>query len=72
MLNGPGSVDRYIIRVNSILEVLASEILNLLISLCLQIIISTTKKYPLRGYILGVLTHTTAQDQRWRGDETLK
>ena len=72
MLNGPGSVDRYIIRVNSILEVLASEILNLLISLCLQIIISITKKYPLHGYILGVLTHATAQDQRWRGDETLK
>ena len=22
-----------------------------------------TRKYPLRGYILGVLTHTTALDQ---------
>ena len=31
-----------------------------------------TRKYPLRGYILGVLTHTTAWDLHWRGDETLK
>ena len=30
-----------------------------------------TRKYPLRGYILGVLTHTTAWDRHWRGDETL-
>ena len=30
-----------------------------------------TRKYPLRGYILGVLTHTTAWDQHWWGDETL-
>ena len=28
-----------------------------------QIII--TWKYPMRGYILGVLTHTTAWDQLW-------
>ena len=27
-----------------------------------------TRKYPLRGYILGVLTHTTAWDQLWGGD----
>ena len=31
-----------------------------------------TRKYPLRGYILGVLTHPTAWDRHWRGDETLK
>ena len=31
-----------------------------------------TRKYPLRGYILGVLTHKTALDQHWGGDETLK
>ena len=31
-----------------------------------------TRKYPLRGYILGVLTHTTAWDRHWEGDETLK
>ena len=31
-----------------------------------------TRKYLLRGYILGVLTHTTAWDQNWGGDETLK
>ena len=31
-----------------------------------------TRKYPLRGYILGVLTHTTALDQLWGGDETEK
>ena len=31
-----------------------------------------TRKYLLRWYILGVLTHTTAWDQHWGGDETLK
>ena len=30
-----------------------------------------TRKYPLRGYILGVLTHTTALEQLWISDETL-
>ena len=30
-----------------------------------------TKKYPLRRYILGMLTHTTALDWLWGGDETL-
>ena len=30
-----------------------------------------TRKYPLRGYILGVLTHTTALDRLWGGDGTL-
>ena len=30
-----------------------------------------TRKYPLRGYILGVLTHTTAWDRLWGGDGTL-
>ena len=33
--------------------------------------IDYTRKYLLRGYILGVLTHTTAWDRHWRGDETL-
>ena len=27
-----------------------------------------TRKYPLRGYILGVLTHTTAWDRLWGDD----
>ena len=31
-----------------------------------------TRKYPLRGYILGVLMHTTAWDQHWEGDEKLR
>ena len=31
-----------------------------------------TRKYPLRGYILGVLTHTTAWDRHWGGDITLE
>ena len=31
-----------------------------------------TRKYLLRRYILGVLTHTTAWDQIWGGDYTLK
>ena len=30
-----------------------------------------TRKNPLHGYIVGVLTHTTAVDQLWGGDETL-
>ena len=37
-------------------------ILKILISK-LQLEIYFTRKYPLRGYILGVLTHTTALDQ---------
>ena len=35
-------------------------------------ILGHTRKYPLRGYILGVLTHTTALEQLWGGDETPK
>ena len=31
-----------------------------------------TRKYPLHGYILLVLKHTTACDQHWGGDEALK
>ena len=34
--------------------------------------IEVTRKYPLRGYILGVLTHTTAWDRHWGGDITLE
>ena len=30
-----------------------------------------SRKYPLCGYILGVLTHTTALNQLWGGDGTL-
>ena len=37
-----------------------------------HILIILTRKYPLRGYFLGVLTHTTAWDRLWGGDETLK
>ena len=37
----------------------------------LGFILVTTRKYPLREYILGVPTHTTAWDQLWRVDETL-
>ena len=32
----------------------------------------STRKYPLCGYILGVLTHRTAWDRLWEGIETLK
>ena len=32
---------------------------------------TNTRKYPFRRYILGVLTHTTALDQLWGGDEIL-
>ena len=32
---------------------------------------SSTRNYPLRGYFLGVLAHTTALDRLWRGDGTL-
>ena len=31
-----------------------------------------TRKYPLRRYILDMLTHATAWDRHWGGDETLK
>ena len=34
----------------------------------LMIGIELTKKYPLRGYILGMLMHTTALDRLWGGD----
>ena len=30
--------------------------------------LAITRKYSLRGYILGVLTHTTAWDKLWGGD----
>ena len=33
--------------------------------------IVVTRKYPLRRYILGVLTHTTALERLWGGDGTL-
>ena len=36
-----------------------------------EMILDKTRKYPLRGYILGVLPHTTALDRLWGGDETL-
>ena len=42
------------------------------VTLNFRSILLITRKYPLRGYILGVLTHTTAWDQHWGGDETLK
>ena len=29
-----------------------------------------TRKYPLRGYFLGVLTHTTAWNRLWGGEQT--
>ena len=35
-------------------------------------IYTITRKYPLRGYILGVLTHTTAWDRLWGGDVSLR
>ena len=31
-----------------------------------------TRKYPLRWYILGVLSHTTAWNQLWGGDVSLR
>ena len=42
-------------------------------AIALQIVlrIGMTRKYPLRGYILGVLKHTTALDRLLGGDETL-
>ena len=41
-----------------------------LVDKCL--VLEFTRKYPLRGYILGVLTHTTAWNRHWRGDITLE
>ena len=34
-------------------------------------LLCVTRKYLLREYILGVLTHTTALDRLWGYDETL-
>ena len=34
--------------------------------------IDCTRKYPLHGYILGVLMHTTAWDRLWGGDVFLR
>ena len=49
---------------------------TLAIYLDLEIVVilklNVTRKYPLRGYILDVLTHTTAWDLHWGGDVTLK
>ena len=41
-------------------------------STILIFLINVTRKYPLCRYILGVLKHTTAWDQLWRGDVFLK
>ena len=42
-------------------------------SLAFQILICNyTRKYPLRGYILGVLAHTTSWDRLWGGDVSLR
>ena len=38
----------------------------------IQYIYTVTRKYPLRGYIFGVLVYTTALDRLWGGAETLK
>ena len=37
----------------------------------LLLLLFITRKYPLREYSLGVLTHTTAWDRLWEGNETL-
>ena len=37
----------------------------------LDTVIYVTRKYPLRGYFLGVLAHKTALDRLWRSDEPL-
>ena len=39
--------------------------------LIIKVPLVVTRKYPLRGYILGVLTHTNAWDRHWGGDITL-
>ena len=33
-------------------------------------ILDITRKYPLRGYNLGVLMHTTAWDRLWGDEQT--
>ena len=37
---------------------------------CCYAVFYVTRKYPLRGYFLGVLTHTTAWDRLWGGEKT--
>ena len=47
------------------------KIITLVIDIEATYLYTYTRKYPLREYILGVLTHTTALDRLWGGDETL-
>ena len=48
------------------------ERMNILLSGIAIILLGNTRKYPLRGYFLGVLSHTTAWDRHWGPDETLE
>ena len=48
----------------------SSSLVPVFIIVIVNIVI--TRKYPLCRYILGVLMHTTAWDQHWGSDETLK
>ena len=53
---------------------MVTGVLLILLQIATKLIIkseSTIRKYPLCGYILDVLTHTTAKDRLWGGDETL-
>ena len=51
--------------------VILKDLLIQLKELSVLMEIDYTRKYPLRRYILGVLTHTTALDRLWGGDATL-
>ena len=47
------------------IEAVVRLLIRLWLIFLLFIKILLTRKYPLRGYILGVLTHTTALDRHW-------
>ena len=53
----------------------SAEASRKIIYMCMLIVlppcsIGLTRNYPLRGHFLGVLTHTTAWDRLWVGEQT--
>ena len=56
-------------NITDLYYVIFYEMLGSYLLLCIKFV--NTRKYPLRRYILGVLTHTTAWDRLWGGDGTL-
>ena len=52
--------------------ILQQSVQNICSNMKMFVPFDQSRKFSIRGYILGVLAHTTALDQLWGGDETLK